>query len=294
MEKELENKQQSVDNVVNSEENLEKNKVGLIADCWREQAQVLIETMEKFPILQYLQARRILREADPDKDKIIDKDNYENEDRIISWLQNKGYLLLTESRHLITKEFYKFITYDTFFDGLNKNALFRVPKEFDFYLKNKKGERVKGGTTSIKEYLKTDQRRRDILKSMWIVADNMPDSKNFIVANLPWTLLYEERVDAIQTVDEEEKVDTTWKVVEVAFFHEGGERALAEIIRNKGKVYKEVRNSIHRIAMIENPDHAFLVPYYGFTEIFTEDKTTPRHLKLVERRSQEIAWKDAE
>lgn len=274
-------------------ENDLKNNEVLVVDAWREQAQVLINVMEKFPILQYAQARRILREVDPDKDKILNLNKFDKEDKIISWLQNKGYLLVTESLHVITKDFYKFITYDNFYDGLNKNEFMKVPKEFDYYLKNQKGERVKGGTTSIKDYFKTDQRRRDILKSMWIVADNLPDSKEFIVANLPWTIIFEEKVDTISTVDGEEQTTTNWKVVEVAYFHNEGERALAEIIRNKGNVYKEVRNSVHRIAMVENPEHAFLVPYYGFTEIFAEDKNTHRHIKLVERRNKEIAWKDA-
>lgn len=274
-------------------ENDLKNNEVLVVDAWREQAQVLINVMEKFPILQYAQARRILREVDPDKDKILDLNKFDKEDKIISWLQNKGYLLVTESLHVITKDFYKFITYDNFYDGLNKNEFMKVPKEFDYYLKNQNGERVKGGTTSIKDYFKTDQRRRDILKSMWIVADNLPDSKEFVVANLPWTIIFEEKVDTISTVDGEEQTTTNWKVVEVAYFHNEGERALAEIIRNKGNVYKEVRNSVHRIAMVENPEHAFLVPYYGFTEIFAEDKSTHRHIKLVERRNKEIAWKDA-
>ena len=265
----------------------------LFTDYWRNAVDTLAEFTEKFPIFQLAQARRLLRNMNPNLPEEYENIKFDSEDKGLLWLQKKGYILLTESNHIITKDFYRFISHDTFGDGLSKNDNVRVPKEFDVYMKNKKGERVNAGKTSIKEYFKTDKRRKNIMKSMWIVIDNLPTSKDFTLGNLPWTVMYEEPVEVVEIVDGAEVKKIKTRVVQVAYFSKGEENALAEIIRNKGQVLKEARDSVRRIAMVEDESSACLVPYYGFTEIFTEDTSSYRKIKLVERRNKSDAWKDA-
>lgn len=209
-------------------------------------------------------------------------------DKILIDMQEKGYLLITENSFIISKGLYERITSDKFFDGVDKKAALAVPTEMTVYTRDNDGKRIVGGSTTIPDYLKEDKFRRELLACMWYVIKKMPVSKDFVIGSLPWNILYEDDTFS-ETVDGEEVPIT--KIIEVAYIPESAENSRVEMIKACGKVPEEMRLGIRRIAIIENENHAFKIPYYGFTEILTVDDTVPNHLRIVEKRAPSDAWK---
>ena len=55
---------------------------------------------------------------------------------------------------------------------------------------------------------------------------------------------------------------------------------------------KETRETVRRIAIIDNANHAWEVPYVGFKYICVLDDDSPQNYKVIEKRNNEDLWKD--
>ncbi len=130
---------------------------------------------------------------------------------------------------------------------------------------------------------------RPLSKALWIVADMMPDSADFIIASSPWTVAY-------ATIPTE---NIASRLYEVAYIDKGYEVTGTELLKRVPKIQSNtVKNSIVRICIIEDEDYAFRVPHIGFAYIVKIDHDTPNHYRIVEDRTleanipKEIRWED--
>ena len=248
----------------------------------------------KTNILHLGQLRRMLCNAFPE---LAENKKY---DDIIINAQSHGIILITKNMYVITKSYYKMMTQDKFFDGLSMNSTIQVPEEMPLFERKADGTRYNSGTITIANYLaKKDRMRSDILNCMWVVARYMPNSKDFIIGNYPWLVVFENCKKIKQTKDNPDNPDEPLIVeseavdlIEVTYITQKTEDSRIEMIRSVGNVRNDMRSSIRRIAIIENEAHAWKIPYYGFTDIIANDMSDPRKFKILERRAVADAWKD--
>ena len=130
---------------------------------------------------------------------------------------------------------------------------------------------------------------RPLSKCLWIVADMLPDSADFILAGPPFSV-------AFTTIPTEERPAYLY---EIAYIDRGYETAGTELLRRIPKIKSNhVKKDIVRICVIEDEDYAFSVPWIGFSHIVKIDADCPGHYRIVEQRtmrqgiSLEERWRD--
>ena len=201
---------------------------------------------------------------------------------ILKALQRKGRLYLTYDGFVITRGAYLDMTGDKKYDYVDKNGPVRVPEEMSVikFEANKVRTVIKrGGVLDL-----MPRGYKDVLDAMWIVIDKMPNITELTRSNSPWIYSF---IVGVEGKDE--------LLYQVTKFTKKNESLKAEMIKSLPKIKNEAaRNSIRRIAIIENESHAWAVPYLGFKYICVIDDTVPAHFRVVEdglRKNEEL-WKD--
>lgn len=185
---------------------------------------------------------------------------------IISKLQDHVGYFLTEDGFTLTREMYVTITKDFNED----NANFSDPVK------------IKAGQVIV-----TEPYHLAILDCMCVVADFMPQSYLFSMPENSYPWLF-------QFIAKDEKSDKPPKLYQVCKIQNGYELPFALMLAgssyaNDAKAFKD---SIRRIAIIEDEASAFMVPHLGFSAIIMYDKSSPTEFRLIEKRSGDNLWSD--
>ncbi len=116
-----------------------------------------------------------------------------------------------------------------------------------------------------------------MIESMPIIADMMPDSFDFVVSGFPWKLQFISNSILYQIC----RISTS---EEIPF----------GILLNSLPEFSDAdyKNHIRRIAIIDKPSHAYLIPKIGFSAICIYDSNDIRkEYKIIQKRD-ENAWED--
>ena len=195
------------------------------------------------------------------KNAFSDLDIYAAKD-ILFELQAEGDCLLSEDGWTITKGTYYQLSNDNFRDNIKYFNDYRLP--------------------AIEPLISNID--KDDVDVMWIVADMMPLAKDFIVCDIPWNIMFDTYTK-----------DSPGKLVQIIKLPKDIEDLRIELLKCSKNIVPDesVRDSIKRIALIENKEHSWKVPRLGFTEICVLDPETPRGFRVIERRKEGV-WDDIE
>lgn len=180
---------------------------------------------------------------------------------ILYEIQNNGECLMSTDGWTLTKGIYYRISNDTFRDNFHYHNECRLD--------------------NVSDYLR-DLDKEDV-DVMWLVADLMPISENFIVCDTPWNIMFDAPGDEFN----EPKL---FQLIKVPY---DVENERIELLKNSKRLIPEdkVINSIRRIALIENPNNAFKIPWLGFTHVCVLDPKQVKGYRIVEKRTKDI-WRD--
>jgi len=182
---------------------------------------------------------------------------------IIFALQRQGHVLLSEDGWAITKSMYQRITNDKFFENLRIHKTFRL-ESLDY---------------EIKKYGFDE----DLLDCFTIAIDMMPNSLGFTIGENPWEIIFD-------TQGGESKESKLYQITKIS---DSNEIARIEFLKSLPKIADDsIKNVVQRIAIIDNPKHAFLVPHIGFTYIVKLDSRYTRGYTIVEKRTGDDIWRD--
>ncbi|MBR2788189.1 MAG: hypothetical protein IKD94_03405 [Erysipelotrichaceae bacterium] len=187
-------------------------------------------------------------------------------DVILFALQRNLVILMSEDGWSMTVGQYMRITGDNFLQGRNaygaiEDELNRLPE--------------------------MDNKCREINKPlsecMWIVADMLPDSRDFMIAASPWVV-------AFTSDPTEERASLLY---EITYIPKGYEVTRTELLKNVPKITSNlVRKGLRRICIMEDESYAFRVPHNGFSHIIKIDHSRKNHYRIIETRSGEDRWRD--
>lgn len=170
---------------------------------------------------------------------------------ILYGYETNGHILLSADGWAMTKGKYTQITGDT-------------KEEFIKYEQN---IRIPNMAKIINEQCSSELKYVDIL---WILIDLLPDSLDYSTMGKPFDISFISKnklyqVISIRTLAEDAKIN---------------------MLKSMPNEYDEdFKRNIVRIAIMENPEHAFKVPNkLGFKFVLSIDSTQPRHYKIIEKR----------
>ena len=180
---------------------------------------------------------------------------------IINHAQKKGILLVSTDGYVMTKGAYSTLTGDTYGDDLKLDEDVRIKQPI-----NINGGRTTGNT----------------IDCMWIVANMMPDSNNFIVCPDPWNIQF-----IVQ------KNDDPAKLFQVMRITKDKEIPSSIMLKNMANdIDKKMRLQIRRIVLLDDDSFAWRFPKVGVTHIAVIDEKVPNGFRIVEKRKPEEAWSD--
>lgn len=181
---------------------------------------------------------------------------------ILQGLQRNRYLLLSQDGWVMTVGAYMQLANDKFFDKtITSPTEFAIPYDINQILNVNK----------------------NIVNSMWIVADMYPNSKNFVLSNSPWDICF-------TTPASKNKKGRLFQIMTIA---KGEETSKIEMIKNLPEVSSEsFREVIRRIAIIEDEKLSWMVPHLGFAFVCAIDEKSPVGYKILEKRTEEEVWSD--
>lgn len=191
--------------------------------------------------------------------------NYDTVDEVIFAMKSSRIIIMTVDGWCMTIGEYLKLTGDYFLNTQNEVA----DDEFRRY------PPIEGKLKNID---------RNIIDSLWLVADSMPESFDFAVTMYPFSVAY-------CTKPTEKKPSLLYQITVI---RKGQEFTKSEMLKTIPPIQsKHVRDVIRRICILEDESYAFRVPYKGFSHILVLDKNEPSHLKLVEQRKDSVErWKD--
>ena len=185
----------------------------------------------------------------------------ETAENIINHAQKKGILLVSTDGYVMTKGAYSTLTGDTYGDDLKLDEDVRIRQPIN----------IDGGRTT-----------GDTIDCMWIVANMMPDSNNFIICPGPWSIQF-----IVQ------KNDDPAKLFQVMRITKDKEIPSSIMLRNMtNDIDKKMRLQIRRIVLLDDDSFAWRFPKVGVTHIAVIDEKDPNGFKIVEKRKPEEAWQD--
>lgn len=210
---------------------------------------------------------------------------------ILLYMQRWGYLLISHEGFVVTKLFYKQMSDDRFYDGVNRKNTCFLGDEFPKYgyHKNADGEeeRYVERQSTVKEFLVKNKPIKNVVESTLVLACYMPNSKDFVLCASPWTVAFEQEIEVEKENEEDSGIAT--EVVFIGRLTSGDINSKMALMKVNEKIDKEERKFNHRILLLESPDILYKVKKYGFREIYCYQNNK---LELLEERSEEDAWSD--
>lgn len=184
---------------------------------------------------------------------------------ILLGLQRQGEIYLSEDGWTMTKGMYWRLTDDRYRDNIRYSNIYKLPAI------NKVCEKYNVART----------------QCMWYIAANMPDAEDFAITESPWTFAY--------TTEAKPEKGEISKLHEVIYFPKTREDALCHILNVIPKIQSDnFKECIERIAIVENKNCEWKIPYVGFTKIYAINHDNENHLELIKDRSNEKIWKSYE
>lgn len=110
------------------------------------------------------------------------------------------------------------------------------------------------------------------IESFWVVISFLPESSNFYTMQYPFTFMFHARQ----------------KLIEVAYFPDGKEEVINTKIRN---IPVDNKETIRRIAVLENPNGIYKINGTGFTHFCCVNRKR-NGLEKIASISLEQAWKE--
>jgi len=179
---------------------------------------------------------------------------------VLSNMQDHGSILLSPDGWAMTKGTYASISGDKLMENILNKSQFRIPPM----------DRM------IKDYGIS----MDAIECLWIVIDMLPDSIDFVVNKNPWFLLF----------DTQKTNEDVSKLYEITRIPKNKEEARIEMLRAVSVTKEPMRQSIVRIALIDDEKHSWMVPHIGFSYICVLDDNAKSHFKVIEKRTGENLW----
>ncbi len=235
---------------------------------------------------------------------------------VLSAMQKQNYIYISENGFVVNSLWYTDATNDKFGDDIDRSSESGCYLGKTFTL-HKTVEDAKNGphdetkTVPIYSFIFKNPDYKWLanqIDCMWYVIDNLPESRNFSLnCSYPFTLFFEkgpsaEDSEPVFEVDPDtleiktkapENTEST--LVAVAKVPAKSEHAMREAFRLLPPVTdKDLQRAIKRVAVIENRDHAFNIPYVGFKEIIAVNyKNTAKYYDVIETRGDDSAWQDS-
>lgn len=177
--------------------------------------------------------------------------------------QSHGYVMNSVDGYSMTSGQYVALTGDRFFDMVNYQSDKCIIKPI----------------SSIRDFCD-----RNLVDAMWIVADKMPQSIDFVVSNSPWFITFDTPIDSTN------EIGCLYQITNIP---REKELVRLQLLRSLAPIqYKNMRKGIRRIAIIENEQHSFLIPRIGFSHIVAIDEEDEAGYRVVEKRAEEGRWDD--
>lgn len=185
---------------------------------------------------------------------------------ILGGLQRNRYLLLSQDGWAMTIGAYTQFANDKFFDKtITAPTEFAIPYDIGTILE------------------KDNCINKDIIDCLWIVADMMPESKEFIISNYPWSICFDTSANA----EHEGRIFQLTKVAK------GKERTRGEVFKSLPSIKSDgLKKCIRRIAIVEDPQGAWEIPHLGFYFICAVDESSPTGYRVIEKRTGDEVWSD--
>lgn len=241
----------------------------------------ILSILKRIPILRTKQLLIALQKYYEDMSDKLASD-------ILFGLQRKRVIMLSETGWVMTQGMYYRLTNDKFNDGATFRTTYHIPKEIGIYGNiHETNNKLTWGrirTSTIEDEL--DQHTKNYVNCMWLVVDMLPDSEDFFVANPPWNIAFD-----TSSSDPENS-----KLFLISMVPSSGETTKCEAFRNLPKINDEkLRNSIRRIAIMEDPNHYWKIPHLGFSHVVALDENMQTNYRIIEARLKDNpkeVWKD--
>lgn len=175
---------------------------------------------------------------------------------IISSYQERGYILVSADGWVLTKGKYLELTKDSRYQGVDFNKIER--RIGDIY-----------------SYIQNDEKHLKIVNALWVMIDMLPDSLDYVTSSKPWQITFISKKTHI--------------LYQVIVINEDEEDIRIEMLKAMPcDYYDDVKPTIRRIAIMENPKHEFKIPHnMGFTHILRMDENVKTHYVTVKNRLKE-------
>ena len=179
----------------------------------------------------------------------------------ILWdIEDEGHILISQDGWCLSKSSYLDLTGDTFFEHVDITVNTRLDK--------------------VEPYCKkrfNDSGDNDFI---WLIATLLPESKNFI---------YER--DSLFKVIFEAENEVDCSLVEICKIRKNKEQIDFEILRSLPKPDPEIKDCLHRIALMEDWYEAKNVPYVGFASVVMIKEDEKEKLEILAQRGED-KWRE--
>ena len=126
-----------------------------------------------------------------------------------------------------------------------------------------------------------------VVNCLWLVADMLPFAVHSTHAQHPFDISF---ITEPETTD---KVTIPSVLYELVYIPKNAHSLLMQLANVKdNKAFPEYRNTVKRIALVEDENDAVLVPHNGFTRICKINHTLPSHFEVIETRTGTTVWLD--
>lgn len=179
---------------------------------------------------------------------------------IVLEAQKSNYLLVSKDKYVMTLGFYVVAAEDKFYDATEmNNYLNHINFNFGPYVKERKGW----------------------FDCLTVVAEMMPISEHFFVPQDPWNFAF---CTPEEFVGEEDGGGFELEpcLYEIIYIPKKTSTVLCQALANFKIEDPEIKNSVKRIAVLEDVNDAYKVPYVGFTNLININIRGT--MKIVEQR----------
>lgn len=181
-------------------------------------------------------------------------------DEIIYDGEYKYLYIISSDEYLINYEYYKEVTGDSFYDGLQMNAKIKMKEPFEPYIAESEDAITR-------------------LKVMSLIANLGRVSANFIRCSFPWEAMFTHNVEK----DNETKGGF---LCQIAYFSKEDIITKGNLIKDAYRVDDRTKKNYKRYAIVESDELASQVPYCGFKVIVKINENYK--VEILEKR--ETPW----
>lgn len=198
-------------------------------------------------------------------------------------IERCNHVLFSEGGWAMTLGMYRTLTHDKYLNGVDVKAEFKIQDRLAIYGNNGREPYKYATPDELIAEMPNGNKRLSILNSMWVVTDMLPASDEFVTDTGIWDVSF--------VTHPSEESGKYPKLYEIIYISEKRENLICKQLSEMKMIDdKELQKPIMRIAILDNPEHAFKVPYIGFSHILTLDPDAKSGYYVVEKRPLEERW----